>query len=75
MIGRKIDDLDCSKCYSEEVYLDVKEEVSLYKIGAYCDSCDYDYGFLTRIPQSEVEAVDEVYSMGEEAVTDLLEQR
>lgn len=61
MFGRKVDGVDCRECYSEEVYLDVKEEPSVYKLGAYCTGCDHDYGVLTRVSRSEIGNVDEVF--------------
>jgi hypothetical protein len=74
MLGVRVDGVDCGECYSEEVYLDVKAEPSMYKVGAYCSGCDHDYGVLTRISRSEIESVDEVFDIGEESVTDLLDQ-
>ena len=74
MLGVRVEEVECGECNSEEVYLDVKEEPSVYKVGAYCSGCDYDYGVLTRVSRSEVENVDEVFEVGEESVTDYLEQ-
>jgi hypothetical protein len=33
MLGVRVEDAECGECFSEEVYLDVKEESSSYKIG------------------------------------------
>lgn len=74
MLGVRVEDAECWECFSEEVYLDVKEESSSYKIGAYCSGCDYDYGVITRVSRSSIEEVDDVFEIGEECVTDYLEQ-
>ena len=55
--------------------MDVKEEPGVYKIGAYCESCNHDYGVLHRVSRSETEKMDEIYELGEESITDILEQR
>jgi hypothetical protein len=72
MISRKVDSVDCKMCYSEEIYMDVKQEASVYKVGAYCTGCDHDYGVVTRLSRSNIENVDEVFEFAEESVTDLL---
>lgn len=71
----RLDDVDCRECSLDEVYMDVKEEPSVYKIGAYCHGCDYDYGVLTRVSRSDVDHIDEAYDIGEESITDILEGR
>ena len=75
MLGKRIDNLNCLECSEEEVYMDVKEEPGVYKIGAYCESCNHDYGVLHRVSRSETEKMDEIYELGEESITDILEQR
>lgn len=64
----KVDDVYCRDCDDEEVYMDVKEEPGLYKIGAYCHGCDHDYGVLDHVPRSDVDHMDEVWSEAEETV-------
>lgn len=58
----KVDEVYCRDCGDEEVFMDVKEEPSLYKIGAYCHGCDHDYGVLDHVSRSEVDHMDEVRS-------------
>lgn len=67
-----LEDIDCTGCGEEEVYMDVKEEPAIYKIGAQCLDCHHDYGVLHRVPRSNVDHVDEVYNIGEENITELL---
>lgn len=67
-VGRQAEDTYCNECEEEEIYMDVKEEPSVYKVGAYCHGCDWDYGVLKRVQRSEVGHMDEVYEKAEEAV-------
>ena len=69
-----IDDLDCQYCGEESVYMDVKEEPTLYKIGAQCLECDHDYGVLKRIKRTQIDHVDEIYELGEESIQEILER-
>ena len=69
-----IDDLDCQYCGEESVYMDVKEEPTLYKIGAQCLECDHDYGVLKRINRTQIDHVDEIYELGEESIQEILER-
>jgi hypothetical protein len=55
--------------------MDVKEEPRVYKIGAICHGCDYDYGVLTRVQRKDVDHIDDVYEVGEERVVDILDGR
>jgi len=64
----KVDEVYCRDCGDEEVYMDVKEEPRLYKIGAYCHGCDHDYGVLDHVSRSDVDHMDEVWSEAEETV-------
>jgi len=52
--------------------MDVKEEPTLYKVGAECNGCGYDYGVIDRIPRSQVDHLDELYVQGEDLVRELL---
>jgi hypothetical protein len=72
-VGSKLDDVGCRYCFEDEIYMDVKEEPSLYKVGVECDGCGYDYGVIDRIPQSQVGYLDELYEQAEGSVRDLLE--
>jgi hypothetical protein len=67
-----VDDLDCQYCGEESVYMDVKEEPTLYKVGAQCVECDYDYGVVERVSRSGIHRVDDVYELGEDSVKQLL---
>lgn len=64
----KVDDAFCGDCDEAEIYLDVKEEPSIYKVGATCEGCDRDYGVLGRIPRTEISHLDEVGERAEEIV-------
>lgn len=46
----------------------VKEEPSLYKVGAYCHGCEHDYGVLEYVSRGEVDNVNEVWEESSEAV-------
>jgi hypothetical protein len=41
-MSSKLDNLDCRYCLEEQVYMDVKEEPTLYKVGADCGGYGYD---------------------------------
>lgn len=69
-MGCLLDDLDCLDCGEEDIYMDSKEEPSLYKFGAFCDSCDRDYGVITRVSLSDISSTDEIYEVGEQEVRD-----
>lgn len=69
----KVTDSYCRDCGDEEVYMDVKEEPGLYKVGAYCQGCDHDYGVLEYISRDDVDHVDEVWSEAESVVHSYLE--
>jgi len=71
-MSSRIDDVTCRYCPEEEVYMDVKEEPTLYKVGAECNGCGYDYGVIDRIPRSQVDHLDELYVQGEDLVRELL---
>lgn len=66
--ARKLADVTCRDCGGEEVYLDVKEDPSVYEVGAVCHGCDCDYGVLSRIQRADVNHTDEMYEEGEDAV-------
>lgn len=66
-----IDDVDCRECGEEDVYMDVKEEPTSYKIGAYCHNCNHDYGVVTKVSRTTAH-IDEIYEIGEETITDIL---
>jgi hypothetical protein len=68
-----LDDVDCRYCLEREVYMDVKEEPTLYKIGAECHGCGHDYGVITRVSRSDIEHLDQVFEQGEESIKELLE--
>jgi len=72
-MARTLEDVTCRYCATDAVAMDVKEEPSLYKVGARCVTCDYDYGVIKRVPRADINAVDEVYAIGEESVRALLE--
>ena len=55
-------------CDEEEIYVDLKEEPSIYKVGAMCYGCDRDYGVLDRVPRSSIDHVDEVWEQAETIV-------
>lgn len=46
----------------------MKEEPSLYKVGAYCHGCEHDYGVLEYVSRGEVDNVNEVWEESSEAV-------
>lgn len=69
----RLDGVDCQECSMDEVYMDVKEEPGVYKVGAYCTGCDHDYGVLTRVSRSDVTHIDEVYEIGSQSITDILD--
>lgn len=54
----KLEDAYCLDCDEDEVYVDVKERPSAYKVGAVCDGCDRDYGVLDSVPWSEIDHLD-----------------
>lgn len=64
----KVDDVYCNHCNEDELYMDLNEEPSQYKIGAMCHSCDRDYGVLDRVSRTEVDHMDEVWEYAEEQV-------
>lgn len=68
-----VNDSDCRYCGKESVYMDVKEEPTLYKVGAQCVECSHDYGVVKRISRSEIDRVDDVYELGEDRVKQLLD--
>jgi hypothetical protein len=72
-MGSRIDEVNCRYCLEEQVYMDVKEEPTLYKIGAECNGCGHDYGVINKVPRSEIGYVDQVFEEGEESIRELLE--
>lgn len=70
-----LEDLECDECGSEEIYMDVKEEPSVYKVGARCNGCQRDYGVLHRVSRSDADHIDEVYELGEKSVIEHLEKK
>lgn len=68
----KVDDVYCRDCGEENIYIDVKEEPSLYKIGAMCDGCDRDYGVLNYVSRTDIDHMEEVWEEAEAAVSDYL---
>jgi len=74
-VARCLPDVACRECDADQVYMDVKEEPRVYKIGAICHGCDYDYGVLTRVQRKDVDHIDDVYEVGEERVVDILDGR
>jgi hypothetical protein len=44
----------------------VKEEPSVYKVGAFCDGCSRDYGVLDSVPRSEIDHLDELWTEAED---------
>lgn len=64
----KTDDAYCRDCDAEEIYTDLKEEPSVYKVGAYCHGCDRDYGVLGRISRSDITHTDEAWEQADELV-------
>lgn len=69
----RVKDLYCRECSEEAVYLDLKQEPSIYKVGASCVECNYDYGVLDRVLIANVDHLDEVFEIGEQSVKQLLE--
>ena len=53
--------------------MDLKEEPSLYKIGAMCHDCDREYGVVDRVPRTDVDHMDEVWEVAEAAVQTYLD--
>jgi len=70
----KVEDAVCRYCGDDDIYMDVKEEPSLYKVGAYCHSCDRDYGVLDHVSRNDVDHMDEVWAEAETYVQRYLEQ-
>jgi len=64
----KVDDASCRDCGDDEIYMDVKKEPGLYKIGAFCHGCDRDYGVLDYVSRSGIDHDDEVWEEAEEFV-------
>lgn len=64
----KLEDAYCLDCDEDEIYVDAREELSAYKVGAVCDSCDREYGVLDSFPQSEIDNLDELWAEAEETV-------
>ena len=69
----KADGVACRDCGEDEIYMDVKEEPSLYKVGAFCQGCDRDYGVLDYVSQSEVDHQDEGWEYAEEFIQQYFE--
>ena len=69
----KVDDTYCRMCGDEDIYMDLKEEPSLYKVGASCHSCEYDYGVLDCIDRTDIDHTDDVWAMAEDSVEQYLE--
>lgn len=68
-----VEDAYCRDCGEDEIYMDLKEEPSLYKVGAFCDGCDRDYGVIDRVPLSEISHQDEAWEEAEEYVRGYLD--
>jgi len=68
----KVDDVYCRDCGDEKVYMDLKEEPGLYKVGAYCHGCDHDYGVLEYVSRADVDHVDAVWEEAEAYVQQYL---
>lgn len=68
-----LEDVECGECGVEEVYMDLKDEPSVYKIGARCGGCQHDYGVLSRVQRSEISHIEEVYEQGEDSIKEFLE--
>lgn len=64
----KVDDASCRHCEAEEVYVDLKEEVGVYKIGAMCHDCNRDYGVLDRMLRSDIDHLDDAWDQAEDVV-------
>jgi hypothetical protein len=64
----KLEDAYCLDCDEDELYMDVKEEPSVYKVGAICHGCDRDYGVLESVPRNEIDHLDELWAEAEEVV-------
>ena len=64
----EVDDAYCRDCGDDAIYMDVKEEPSLYKIGAYCHSCNLDYGVVEYVPRGDVDHMDEAWSEAERLI-------
>jgi hypothetical protein len=62
----KLEDAYCLDCEEDEIYVDVKEEPSVYKVGAVCDGCSRDYGVLDSVPRSEINHLDELWAEAED---------
>ncbi|WP_207587184.1 hypothetical protein [Halomontanus rarus] len=67
-IAIKVDEAYCRDCDEDEIYMDLKEEPRLYKVGAVCDGCDRDYGVLDRVSRSDIDHVDEAWEQAEDIV-------
>lgn len=61
----KIDDVYCRDCGEEEIYIDLKPELSLYKVGAVCDDCHREYGVVQRLPRAAIDHYDEAWDQAE----------
>lgn len=48
--------------------MDLKEEPSLYKVGAYCHSCDQDYGVIDTILRNGINHSDDAWEQAEDVV-------
>jgi predicted transcriptional regulator len=66
----KVDGAACPECGAEDMYRDLKEEPSLYKVGASCRSCQRDFGVIGRVFRSDVDHTDELDERAEALVRD-----
>lgn len=71
MLAVKVDGVQCPECGEADVYRDVKEEPSLWKVGASCKACNRDLGVVGRVFRSDVEYLDEVFERADELVRGL----
>lgn len=65
-----VDNAYCQDCGEDEIYMDLKVEPSLHKVGAMCDSCDRDYGVIDRVPLTDISHQDEAWDQAKEYVRD-----
>lgn len=72
VLATLVDGVTCPACSAEEVYRDVKEEPSLWKVGASCRACNRDFGVIGRVFRSDVAHLDEVYERANELVLNRL---
>lgn len=67
----RADGLERLTSCEQEVKIDLKEEPSLYKVGASCKACKRDLGVVGRVFRSDVSHEDEVYERADAIVRGL----